>query len=98
MREFEIRDNQVYVPDFLVNDKFLVEIKIEKLVFYKTNIAKFILGQRYSSQNKLVFRVLTEKILDVFNEKQLECFARQNKEDLKFYRKKDREKFLKETN
>jgi hypothetical protein len=91
--KFKIRQNQKYVPDFLIDNLYLVEIKIKKLLNYDINIAKQLVGLRFCKESNLIFKILTEDDLLTFSDEQLNCFARRYKEKLVFYRKKDKKRF-----
>lgn len=54
-------ENKNYVPDFLINDKYLIEIKPQKLVALNEN--KFNAARKFCEDNNLIFKIITEKEL-----------------------------------
>ena len=55
--------NRVYLPDFLLNDHYLIEIKPNYLLDDEVNIAKFNAADVYCRENELEYVILTEDYL-----------------------------------
>ena len=60
--------NKNYIPDFILNKKYLVELKPYKLLNYDNNPLKFKAGNNYCENNNLVYVLLTEKELSLLND------------------------------
>lgn len=52
-----------YLPDFLINNKFLIEVKADRLINFGVNPCKFKSARQYCRKNKLKFLIFTEKHL-----------------------------------
>lgn len=59
-------DGQIrnYVPDFILNELFLVEIKPKSRIKTKRNLQKFAAGSKYAVSRGLIFVILTEEFID----------------------------------
>ncbi len=53
-----------YIPDLLINESHLIEIKPRAFLEYPINQAKFAAAQQYCNQNNLTFEVWTEQELE----------------------------------
>lgn len=56
--------NHNYIPDFLVNDKILIEIKPVKLLDFDLNPLKFQAGTKFCLERELRYVILTESELN----------------------------------
>ena len=54
-----------YIPDFLVSNKIIEEIKPKRLLNEDNNLLKFKAGTKYCNQNNLIYKILTEKELGI---------------------------------
>ena len=68
-----------YVPDILVEDRFLEEIKPTALLEYQFNKLKIDAGIRYCEENNLIYRLINSEHLGNFIEKAIEYHERNNK-------------------
>ena len=57
--------NHYYIPDILVGDKILEEIKPVRLIHLDNNPEKFFAAKKYCSKNNLTFKIITEKELGI---------------------------------
>ena len=59
--------NRYYIPDFLVGDLYLDEVKPSVLVdsYIDNNILKIEAARKYCDTNNLIFRIITEKELEI---------------------------------
>ena len=55
---------KTYVADFILNDKYMIEIKPKKLMKTKSNLEKFSAAKRFCKDNDLIFKVIEPKKLD----------------------------------
>ena len=55
--------NRVYLPDFLLNDHYLIEVKPNYMLDDPINIAKFNAADLYCRENGLEYVILTEDYL-----------------------------------
>lgn len=92
---FGVHEFQVYIPDYLVNNKSLVEIKPEYMIglesAYSTlNWAKIIVLSRYSEKNNLDSWILTDDMMgeNLLKDKQIAALS-----NVVFYKKKHSEKY-----
>jgi hypothetical protein len=54
-----------YVPDFLVNNKIIEEVKPKPLINTKNNLLKFEAARKFCEENGYKFKILTEKELHI---------------------------------
>lgn len=52
-----------YYPDFLLNNRYLIEVKPEGLINRNPNPIKFESAKEYCRENDLIFKILTEEFL-----------------------------------
>lgn len=52
------KSDRTYSPDYIINEKFLVEVKPKKLHNTPLNLLKFNVGIEYSNHNNLKFKVI----------------------------------------
>lgn len=52
-----------YIPDFIIDNKIIVEIKPKRHLLKKRNISKFYAAQEYCLKNSMTFKVITENDL-----------------------------------
>jgi len=93
----EVVTIQKYVPDYLVNENSLIEIKPEvdlclESEFFCLNTAKIIALEKYCEQNRLYCEWMTEESMKDFmlTTSQIRMLL---KEDLMFFKEKHRERF-----
>lgn len=65
-KDWDVKDNRIYIPDFLLNDNALIEIKHRKAYDleypdFKLNIAKIITLQNYCKEHNLKYCILTDE-------------------------------------
>lgn len=49
---------RTYSPDFMINDKYLIEVKPKKLQNTPLNLLKFNAAKRYCENNNLIFKII----------------------------------------
>jgi len=93
---YNIRKNQVYIPDFLINDELFIEIKPERVFsmeHYDSSVTvKMIALENYCKNTKYECAFLTDEDMGEFllSYKQIRKIP---KDDIIFYKKRHREKF-----
>jgi hypothetical protein len=61
---YKVNDiNKKYIPDFVVNDIFIIEIKPKTMLNYQNNHLKFKAAYEYSNINNLKYLIITENEL-----------------------------------
>lgn len=54
------KNKRWYIPDFIIDNKIMAEIKPVYQMRKKQNLAKFAAAREYCKQNNMEFKVLTE--------------------------------------
>jgi hypothetical protein len=55
-----------YIPDFLINDNIIIEIKPKSLLKLEINKLKIARLKKYCKENHLICKIITEKELEDF--------------------------------
>lgn len=83
-----------YLPDFILNDKELIEIKPLSLINSLENKLKFEAAEKYCEENNLIFKVFTENDFKVLSTDEIRELKENN--EIKFierYEEKYKQKF-----
>jgi len=57
-----------YIPDFILNDKVVIEIKPKRMLYYGDNKLKHIAGEKYCESKGFKYLILTEEELQILEE------------------------------
>lgn len=82
-----------YFPDFLINDKYLIEIKPKKLFKSAQVIQKKTAAEEYCKRNKLIYKLISPRILtdleliELVNQKKIKFLPRYHKKFLEYTKK-----------
>ncbi len=60
--------NYNYIPDFLINNQFLIEIKPESMLDFDKNPYKFKAAKKFCKKENIKYLIITEKELDNLSE------------------------------
>ena len=81
---------KTYIPDFLINDKYLIEIKPRKRQTEELNKAKFISGRKLAKEKNLTYKVIdpignNKRIIKAFHNNEITLTSKQSEKFKRIY-------------